>query len=269
MSKTKSFLIALIIVVGLIFLNLPTISKEIKNLFYSASNLIQKNIDKFIKQTKSSIDFLKNLKNISQENIRLGEEIKELLAQNTRLKELGIENEFLRSYLKLPAASQYQIELANVIGGDFQGMEKYILVDKGNSSNIEKNMPVVVFENILVGKVIEVFNNFSKILLINSANSKIPALIQESRVEGLIIEGTPKNILFLGLIPKDIEVEKDQTVITSGMEGNFPEGLLIGWVLEVESPENEIFQKIVVKPAVEMERLEKVFIITNEGKIKN
>ena len=65
----------------------------------------------------------------------------------------------------------------------------------------------------------------------------------------------------MGLIPKDIKVEKDQTVITSGMEGFFPRGLLIGKILEIESPENEIFQKILVKPAAEIEKLERVFII--------
>ncbi len=188
------------------------------------------------------------------------EEIKELWVQNTKLKELEKENDLLRSYLKLPDSSKYQIDLANVIGRDFQGLEKYILIDKGREAGIEKNMPIVAFENILVGKVIEVFDDFSKALLITSTNSKIPALIEESRIEGLL-EGKQEDFLFMNLIPKDVKVEKNQTVVTSGIEGVFPRGLLIGKVSKVEFLENEMFQKIEVVSAVNIEKLEKVFII--------
>lgn len=262
-SKTKSFLLALIIIVGLIFLNFPSISKEVKNFFYLISSPIQRTLNKFIEQIKNSGEFLNSLRNISQENARLEEEIKNLLAQNVELKEFKKENEFLRSYFNLPTIQKYQIDLANIISRDFQGLEKYILIDKGKLAGIEKNMPVVVFENILIGKVTDIFDNFSKVILITSASNKIPALIQESRVEGLI-EGKQKNILSMNLIPKDIKVEKDQTVITSGIEGIFPKGLLIGKILTVEVLENEMFLKIEVRPAIEIEGLEKVFIIKNQ-----
>ncbi len=259
-SKTKSFFLALAIIIGLIFLNFPSVSSKIKSFFYSASSPVQKTFDKTIKQIKNSWDFLNSLKEISKENTGLEEKIKELTAQNIELKEFEKENEFLRSYLNLPIYQQYQIDLANVIGRDFQGLEEYILIDRGDLSGMKKDMPVVVFGNILIGKIVDVFDNFSKVLLIIDSNSKIPALIQESRIEGLI-EGTKEKILSMNLVPKNIEIEKNQTVITSGIGGTFPKGLLIGKISLVKSLENEMFQKIEVMPAVTMEELERVFII--------
>lgn len=261
--KTKSFLLALVIIIGLIFLNLPSVLPTIKNFFYSVSSPIQGTFDQFVKQTKNSWEFLKSLREISKENIELEEKIKELMAQKVELKEIEKENELLRSYLDLPVYQRYQIDLTNVIGRDFQGLEKYILIDKGRLADIEKNMPIIVFENILIGKVIEVFDDFSKVLLINSPNSKIPALIQKSRTEGLV-QGIKTNILFMDLVSRDIKVEEDWIVVTSGIGGVFPRGLLIGKISQVESPENEMFQKILVEPAIDMDKLERVFVIKKQ-----
>ncbi len=259
-SKTKSFLLALIVIIGLIFLNFPNVVHRIKNYFYSVSNPAQKAFDGIIKRTKNSWEFLRFLKNIFTENTRLEEKIQELIAQNTQLKELEKENEFLRSYLKLPQSEKYQIYLANIVGRDFQGLESYILIDQGSKAGIKKQMPVIVFNNILIGMVVEVFDDFSKIRLITSSNSKIPVLIQESRAEGLI-EGTNEDVFFINLIAKDVKVEAGQTVITSGMGEIFPRGLLIGSILSAESKENEMFQRIKVTPAAEIKTLERVFII--------
>lgn len=259
--KTKSFLVALAIIIGLIFFNLPDVSKKVNSFFYSIVSPIQKKSDNFAKQIISSWKFLKFIKNISKENTVLKDEIYKLTSQNTQLQELTQENEILRSYLNLPSFQRHQIDLANIIGRDFYGLEKYILIDKGRLHNIKKNMPIIVFENILIGKTIEIFDNFSKVLLITSPNSKIPCLIQETRTEGLV-RGIKKDILYMDLVSKNIVIEKNQTVITSGIDDDFPKGLLIGKISKVESSENKIFQEIEIIPIIEVKNLEKVFIIT-------
>lgn len=260
LSKTKSFFLALVIIIGLIFLNFPSISSKIKNFLYSISSPIQKSLDNFTRQIKKSWNFLDSLDNISKENIHLEERIEELMAQNVELKEIEKENQLLRSYLNLPVRQRYQVDLANIIGRDFQGLEKYILIDKGELTGVKKNLPIIAFENILIGRVTEVFEDFSKVLLVTSSNSKIPAIIQESRVEGLI-KGSEGDTLFMDLVSKDVKVEKNQTIITSGIGGDFPKGILIGKISKIESTESKMFQRIEVEPAVETEQLERVFII--------
>ena len=258
--KTKAFLLALIIIIGLIFLNFTSVSLRIKNFFYSISSPVQKVLDNSFKKIKNGLGFFGSFKKVYQKNIDLEEEVNNLLAENVKLRELKEENEFLSSYLNIPLSQRHQVELANIVGRDFQGLEKYVLIDKGKLAGVSENMPVVAFENMLVGRIVEVFNDFSKVLLILSTNSKIPALIQESRAEGLIL-GKHGGVLSMDLIPKDIKIEKGQAVITSGIDGIFPKGLLIGKIAVVESSENEMFQKIMVKPIIEAEKIERVFII--------
>jgi len=105
-----------------------------------------------------------------------------------------------------------------------------------------------------------VFENSAKVLLATSPNSKIPVLIQESRVQGLI-KGTKQEALFLDLISKDVEVKVGEKVITSGLGGIFPKGILIGEIVEIEIFEDKMFQQITVRPATNLENLEQVFVV--------
>jgi len=263
LNKTKSFILALLIITGLIFLNLPSVSSKVKNLFYSISYPISKQVNNITNQIKNSWEFLESLKQIREQNIQLEKNIRKLEAENIKLKELKRENALLRSCLDLSVAETYNIELASVVNYDFQGLEKFILINRGRSSKIQKGAFVIISNNILVGRVVEVFDNFSKVLLITSSNSKIPSLIQESRVKGLI-RGTKEKKLILDLVSKDTEVEKGQIVVSSGIEENLSKGFFIGEISFVQKEENKIFQYIEVIPAVNLEKLEQVFIIKNQ-----
>ncbi len=259
--KTKSFLVALIIIIGLIFLNFPAVSSEIKNTFYSIVAPAHKTLNSFAERAKNSWIFFRNLKNIYQENINLKDEISHLQSQNTEFKEIEKENEFLRSYFNLPSRQKYNIELANVSGRDFQGLEKYLLIDKGTADGINKDMPVVVFGNILIGKIHQPYDKFSTVLLITSANSRIPALIQESRAEGLIRGITKDDTVLMELVSEEVEAKAGQLVVTSGIDETFPRGLLIGQIQKVELVEGRAFKDIEIALSVDINKLEQVLII--------
>lgn len=251
---------SLVFIVGLVFFIFPTLSNKVTSFTYSIFSPFQIWLGKTIKQIKYSWDFLNHLKEIQQENYILKQEIGALMGENTRLKELEKENKLLKSFLAIPEHQRSPIVLANIIGKDFLGTEKYILLDKGRADGVKENFPVIVYDNILVGKITQVFDNFSKAILISSPNCKVPVIIQENRTEGLL-EGEAKDGLVLNLIPKGKKIEVDQTVITSGIEGIYPKGLLIGKISKVEVPEKEMFQKIRIKPVVEIEAIERVLII--------
>lgn len=260
-SKTKSFLIALVIIIGLIFLNFPTISNKIRNCLYSISAPIQKVLDNSIKAAQKSWNFFQDLKFLYRENINLKDKITQLQSQNNELEEIKRENEFLRSYFNLSNEKKHEIYLANITGKNFQGLNKYLLIDKGRKDDIKEDMPVVVFENILIGKIDKVFDNFSTVLLITSSNSKVPALIQDTRIEGLIQGITKKNEVIMDLVSKDAEVEIGQFVVTSGIDNIYPRGLLVGKISKIESFEEKIFKNVEVNLLIEINTLEQVFII--------
>ncbi len=258
--KTKSFILALLIIIGLIFLNLPNIRNQIKDFFYSGLAPVQKKADHAAKEVGAWWSIIRDVQKLFDENLELKQEVQELKAKNTKLQEVKQENKFLQSSLNLTEKTDYDISLATIIGRGFQGMQRYILVNKGSLAAIEKNMPVVVFDNILVGKITEVFKDSAKVLLITSPNSKIPALIQESRIQGLV-SGTKKESLSMDSVSKDLKVETGNKVITSGLDGIFPKGMLVGEVSEVKIFEHKMFQQITLNPAVNLEELEQVFII--------
>lgn len=122
-------------------------------------------------------------------------------------------------------------------------------------------MPVVN-EQGLVGRISEVNESTSKVLLITDADSTVNAILQSSRLTG-VITGRPGADPVMGFIPQGSEVSVGEIVLTSGMGGNFPKGIPIGQVVEVRQRDFEVFQEATVRPTVDFGRLEMVMIITN------
>jgi rod shape-determining protein MreC len=131
-------------------------------------------------------------------------------------------------------------------------------VDKGISAGVKKGMPVVTVEGV-VGQVINVSPRYAKVLLATDPNSAVDAIIQRSRALG-VIKGD--NLGYrLDYVLKDSAVAKDDLIITSGMGGVFPKGLLIGQVIDIGTDKRGMFHTITVRPAVEFRDLEYVTII--------
>ncbi len=190
---------------------------------------------------------------LHQENIALFTQNKKLLGLNTKLKEVQRENNFLRQQLNLESEHDFKLALASVISSG-----QSFLIDK----DIE-NKPVIVPAspaggpgNILIGKT----EKNGRVKLITDPQSKINALIQETRVQG-IVRGDHGLGLIMDLPVSEAEPEKGQMVITSNQTQEFPQGLLIGQIIEVSKNDNQIFQKIRIQPLFNPKDLEKVFVI--------
>ena len=135
------------------------------------------------------------------------------------------------------------------------------MINKGLRDGIEKGDVVIISKNILVGQITEVFESFSKIQSIIDSNSRVNALIQESNINGMI-KGEQENRLIIDLLPQGEIIENGQLVVTSGLAGFFPRGLLIGKIDKIISSDVQISQIAKIKPAVDFDKLERVFIIT-------
>jgi len=105
-----------------------------------------------------------------------------------------------------------------------------------------------------------VFESFSKIQSIIDSNSRVNALIQGSEINGLI-KGGQENDLVIDLLPQGEFIEQGQLVVTSGLSGFFPNGLLIGKIEKVISSDVQISQMAKIESAVDFDKLEKVFVI--------
>lgn len=262
MRKPPFFILIIIIaaVILLIFLNSIGWLAQPKNVFYKVTNPIQKVFKKGGDQIYNFFQVFVSIKDLREENIRFQEENQRLWAENIRLIETEKENQTLRQQLELASKRQLQLVLASVISRNPASLGQYIKIDKGSRDGLLENMPVVISEGFLVGKIIEISARQSFILLITDPSSLIPALVQDSRADGLV-KGEHGLGVKMDMIPQNEIIKKGDIVLTSGLGGEFPKGLIIGEIEEVKEADNQVFQQALLKPSVDFHHLENVFVI--------
>ena len=148
---------------------------------------------------------------------------------------------------------------AAVIGLPRSSYEQVIVLNRGTRSGVEPRMPVLTHQGLL-GVTIEVGPNYSKVRLLTDQNQGVAALVQRGRYTGTV-EGSLGGDLRLNFIEIGAEVEPGDVVLTSGMGGIFPKGLLIGEVIRVDETHNTLFQMITLRSMIDMNNLEEVVIL--------
>ena len=189
-----------------------------------------------------------------------------LTVENLRLQEVERENEQLRSLLAF-AQVRPSFELrggqiiARVIGWDSNNFLNYIMLDLGRVHGITEGMPVLTNEG-LVGRVSEVTDVTSKVLLITDPASSVNVLLQSSRLNG-VLRGQPGEDPIVDFIPQGEIFSVGEIVLTSGLGGRFPKGIPVGQVIEIQQRDFEESQRAVIRPTVNLDRLEVVLVVTN------
>lgn len=259
-NKKYLFLIIILIVVLIVINIIPELTKGFGNFVFKIFSPIGGFFIRTGDKITSFFEILINIKDLAKENIELRQKNLELEKQITELKELSKENEALRMGLDITEKGQPIIEMASVVGKDSQGIQDWILIDKGTNQGTEKNMAIISPNMFLVGKTVEVMPSFSKVMLITNKESAVAALVEDVRTQGLV-KREEKGKLFMDFIPRTEKLEIGQRVITSGMDKIYPKGILIGKIEKIDLSQNQLFQKITISPAVDFSKLERVFIV--------
>jgi rod shape-determining protein MreC len=199
------------------------------------------------------------LVHVREENETLREQVVELERKNADLVEMAIANERLRRFLNFKENIPNPTLPAELIGEDASSWFQTITINKGGIDGVEKGMVVVAAAG-LVGHVINTSRDVSKVLLITDYNSSVDAICQDGRGRG-IVQGKGRDLCDLKYVSRRDEVSLGSRVITSGLGGRFPKGLLIGTVARVEKKPHGVFQDVEVTPAVEFRKLEEIFVV--------
>jgi len=176
---------------------------------------------------------------------------KENIAINQRLadyKNLQSENQYLRKSLNLK-------EFSEVIGTN----EVIFLINRGQNVGISEGMVVTTEEGILIGKISEVKDYYSKVMTVRDDNFKITARTQESNVSG-IAEGALINGMYLKLVIQSENIKEGELLVSSG-DDFFPPALIIGKIQNIESSQGDTFKIVRVKPMFESLSFSRVVII--------
>ena len=196
---------------------------------------------------------------LEKENQALKRELQELKLQMNRYREAELANERLRALLNFKKSIATPLLPAQLVAFDPSGWFQTILIDKGRNDGVVLDMAVVSAEG-LVGRVIGVGKHHAKVLLILDGNSAVDAYIQSSRARGVLV-GLGRELCLLKYVQRNEDVQVGDKVISSGMGGVFPKGLLVGTVQEVVRGSSGLFQRVEVEPAVNFSRLEEVMVV--------
>jgi rod shape-determining protein MreC len=202
------------------------------------------------------------------QNEELARRLNEVEAQNQGLASLRAQNELLTQLLDVHSSFEYETVAAEVISKRITDQERAISLDRGADVGIEVDDAVIGPGGALIGQVVEVGANFSRVLLISDTRINVAGLIESSRAVGLI-SGQLGQPLEMVNIPAEVTVTVNESVVTAGIElsagirSPYPKGLLIGLIAGVSRSPDQLFQTALVTPVADLDRLEYVLVITN------
>ena len=201
------------------------------------------------------------LRGVRAENRQLKQQIEQMRLEQVRLSEDAEQAHRLQHLLAFRETFIAKTVAAQVIGSSGSDLSRIIYIDKGGNEGIKRDLAVIT-ANGIVGKVLEVFPSVSQVLLINDQTSGVGAMLEKSRLQG-VLKGTPDGEIVLQRVMSDEQVAVGDTVLSSGGDRIFPKGLRVGTVSKV-SPGREMFLNIQVKPAADLSRLEEVLVVTEK-----
>lgn len=193
----------------------------------------------------------------------LQEENRFLTAKNAELEEAARSIERLEALLELKNANNLDATAARVVSGSTDTWADTIVIDKGANAGLAVGMPVTD-TNAVIGQIIECTATNATVRLLSDENSGVSAMVQSSRAQG-ILRGSADGSLRLTLIRTDQTVGVGDTVITSGLGGAFPKGLLLGRVTSVEKTPGALYYQVAVEQLSSVESFEEVLVIKAIG----
>lgn len=206
-----------------------------------------------VAKATETVATLGSLTELRAENERMREENRHLRDYQTALMRLEAENKGLRDLLKMPVEPTQRVVTSRVIadaGGPFM---RNVLIYAGQNNGLKVGQ-VAMAGGGLAGRVVSVGRSSSRILLINDINARVPVLVERSRERALIV-GDNSTQLLLTHVPPEARIVAGDRLLTSGVGGVYPAGLVVGVVSAVDASD------IRVKPAADLERLELLQII--------
>jgi rod shape-determining protein MreC len=225
---------------------------------------IQKIISGIGEWAGDQINFIKNIKNLEKQNAELSKKVDELSYENKILQQYKDENTRLRKLLDLDKKyADYPKIGAEIIGKDPGNWYNVFLIDKGSNDGLEVDM-VVLSGNGLVGHIIEVAPNYSKVLAIIDDRNAVSSKVLRTGDLG-IVKGD-LSLLNQGLCRMEyVDAEADiivgDEIVTSNLSDIYPPGIMIGTVKEIETESHGLTKYALIEPVVDFKHLEEVLVI--------
>ena len=252
--------LVLLVAFGLVF-SLNLFSRDVRGFFSAVFSPFQ---SFFWNLGDSSSDFFSGIFHgaaLSRENMGLVSENLKLQQELLSLRDIREENESLRKALSLGIEKEFHIISSRIVGKD--PSEDILFLNKGSRDGVVKGMAVMTPENVAVGRIGEVLEHSSSLILLSNRGSSFDAKILKEGVVGLV-RGQGRYRALLDLIPQESTVLPGNVVVSAGLGGIFPENLLIGEVKEVKTSDTKSFQQATLSLFFDVRKTDVVFVIQEQ-----
>jgi rod shape-determining protein MreC len=233
---------------------------------------IQRSFSLAASRVQRAVDDLSELARAQAENDDLRRRLELLPPLEHELQELRSENNRLRQLLGFSETRPFPTVAARVVARNPDNWFSYAVLDKGARAGIERNMPVVTPEG-LAGRIVRTSADTATILFLLDRDSGVAVGIYRTlpgteapvlKAFGVVLgQGEHGAVLRLRVFAHDVQIEPGDRVVTSGLGGVFPPGLLVGEVRQVETDAYELVTEAEVMPAVDFDRITEVLVVTD------
>ncbi|MEO8285953.1 MAG: rod shape-determining protein MreC [Chloroflexota bacterium] len=265
-TRTIYLLVALVLVsLALILLSQGRHLQPLESFANTVFTPIQQAASNVTSTVGGWLDGIGRTNDLEEENKRLRIALDAVTAENARLQETARETQQLQAMVRFQnERPEIQAVQASNIGGDPNGLSETLTIDRGSNASIKVGMAVVSPGGILVGQISAVKADRATVLLLTDISSSIPVATQRGLVPGVLDGQWQKGgNLLMQHIPRDSDVVKNDVLLTSGLGGTFPKGLICGQIFEVRQNDVQMEKQAVAIPMVELNSLENVLVITN------
>jgi rod shape-determining protein MreC len=198
---------------------------------------------------------------VQSENEELRKKIGELESQILSLEQLKTENQRLSELLSIPDFIQGPRLGAKIVGQDSSSESISFVINVGSDQGIKFKMPVITNQGI-VGSISRVFSGYSTVKTIVDPSHDLDGTIVRTRSR-FIVEGKSRGGLTgkLKFLDRADDVRVGDEIVSSGIDGVFPKGLLIGHVISLKKPRHGVTQEAEVRSSVDFGKLEEVLVV--------
>ena len=219
----------------------------------------------FQASVQSAVSNITNLLNsyiflidVNEENNRLKQQLLDMEEKLSEHIENSVQFRRLRDQMLFARKNPLEKIYAEIIGESSDNTHNIRFINRGRNQKVQRNYIVIRKEG-LVGRIHSVSPFQSSVQLMIDHRNRVPALIQRNRVRGLIY-GTQAGIE-MRQINQHAKIKIGDRVISSGLGGLYPKGILIGWVSEIRHEQHELFKTAILESAVDFNSIEEVFVI--------
>jgi len=200
---------------------------------------------------------------LEEENRRLTAQNTELLLRLHAADEAARENARLRAMLGWKPTVPWKLQPARVVLRDPANWWRTVQIDRGSREGVRPNSPVLTSRG-LVGRVGTVGYDHAQVILLGDPNCKVSALVANESRDAGVVGSSPSldsSLVELTYLPQHAQIAAGETVVTSGLGGLFPKGIVVGRVIDTRAEEYGLYQSARVRLAVNLGALEEVWVI--------